>query len=71
MVAFSGHVIAARITAENPDEGFTPSGGTLQELTFRSSRDVWGYFSVCSLRHAHCLTCTDIGQLSRWPSRVC
>ena len=24
----SGHVIAARITSENPDEGFKPAGGT-------------------------------------------
>jgi acetyl-CoA carboxylase/biotin carboxylase 1 len=31
-----GHVIAARITSENPDEGFKPSSGTVQELNFRS-----------------------------------
>ncbi|KAI3661152.1 hypothetical protein MP638_005589 [Amoeboaphelidium occidentale] len=41
-----GHVIAARITAENPDAGFKPNGGTMQELNFRSSSNVWGYFSV-------------------------
>ncbi|KAJ1512698.1 acetyl-coenzyme-A carboxylase [Coelomomyces lativittatus] len=41
-----GHVIACRITAENPDAGFKPSGGQLVELNFRSSTDVWGYFSV-------------------------
>lgn len=32
-----GHVIAARITSENPDEGFKPSSGTVQELNFRST----------------------------------
>lgn len=41
-----GHVIAARITAENPDAGFKPSGGVMRELNFRSSTHVWGYFSV-------------------------
>lgn len=43
-----GHVIAARITAENPDSGFQPNSGTLTELVFRSTSDVWGYFSVTS-----------------------
>jgi acetyl-CoA carboxylase/biotin carboxylase 1 len=42
----NGHVIASRITSENPDEGFKPSSGTVSELTFRSSRNFWGYFSV-------------------------
>jgi acetyl-CoA carboxylase/biotin carboxylase 1 len=41
-----GHVVAVRITAENPDAGFKPSSGTLTELNFRSSTNVWGYFSV-------------------------
>lgn len=41
-----GHVIAVRITAENPEAGFKPSGGRMQELNFRSSSHVWGYFSV-------------------------
>jgi acetyl-CoA carboxylase/biotin carboxylase 1 len=41
-----GHVIAVRITAENPDAGFKPSSGMVHELNFRSSTNVWGYFSV-------------------------
>ena len=41
-----GHVIAARITAENPDAGFKPNSGKLLELNFRGNTDVWGYFSV-------------------------
>lgn len=41
-----GHVIACRITAENPDTGFQPGVGLLSELNFRSSPATWGYFSV-------------------------
>uniref|UniRef100_A0A4W3HCG2 acetyl-CoA carboxylase n=1 Tax=Callorhinchus milii TaxID=7868 RepID=A0A4W3HCG2_CALMI len=48
-----GHVIAARITSENPDEGFKPSSGTVQELNFRSSKNVWGYFSVAAAGGLH------------------
>lgn len=47
------HVIAARITSENPDEGFKPSSGTVQELHFRSSEKVWGYFSVSASGSLH------------------
>lgn len=41
-----GHVIAVRITGENPEEGFKPTSGGITELTFRSTSHVWGYFSV-------------------------
>lgn len=41
-----GHVIAVRITGENPEEGFKPTSGDITELTFRSNPNVWGYFSV-------------------------
>lgn len=43
-----GHVVACRITAENPDTGFKPGMGALTELNFRSSTSTWGYFSVAS-----------------------
>src|SRR5438045_7453579 len=42
----TGHTTACRITSEDPGEGFKPSGGTMHELNFRSSSNVWGYFSV-------------------------
>ncbi|OMJ20767.1 Acetyl-CoA carboxylase [Smittium culicis] len=42
----TGHVIAVRITAENPEAGFKPSSGALQTLNFKSFNNVWGYFSV-------------------------
>jgi acetyl-CoA carboxylase/biotin carboxylase 1 len=41
-----GHVLAARITAENPDEGFKPTSGTIERIKFQSTSNVWGYFSV-------------------------
>ncbi|KAM3567206.1 hypothetical protein VYU27_010643, partial [Nannochloropsis oceanica] len=44
----TNHCIAVRVTAENPDMGFKPTSGTIQELNFRSTPDVWGYFSVDS-----------------------
>lgn len=40
------HVIAARITAENPDEGFKPTSGKIERVKFQSTNRVWGYFSV-------------------------
>eukprot|EP00923_Selenidium_pygospionis_P052652 GHVN01091171.1.p1 GENE.GHVN01091171.1~~GHVN01091171.1.p1 ORF type:complete len:2264 (-),score=531.53 GHVN01091171.1:305-6862(-) len=40
------HCFAARITAENPEEGFKPSSGHLERIVFQSSPDTWGYFSV-------------------------
>lgn len=48
-----GHVIAVRLTAENPDQGFKPSSGVVHELNFRSSTNVWGYFSVGSSGGVH------------------
>ncbi|PVU98937.1 hypothetical protein BB559_001149 [Furculomyces boomerangus] len=42
----NGHVIAVRITAENPEAGFKPSSGTVESLNFKSNPNVWGYFSV-------------------------
>lgn len=47
------HVIAARITAENTDSGFTPTSGAVSELNFRSTPSVWGYFSVDSSGRVH------------------
>ncbi|TPX49071.1 acetyl-CoA carboxylase [Synchytrium endobioticum] len=41
-----GHVIAARITAENPEAGFKPNSGKVIELNFRSNPNAWGYFSI-------------------------
>jgi acetyl-CoA carboxylase/biotin carboxylase 1 len=41
-----GHCVAARITAENPEEGFKPTSGAIHELSFRGVPGVTAYFSV-------------------------
>ncbi|KAK9805253.1 hypothetical protein WJX72_008860 [[Myrmecia] bisecta] len=41
-----GHVVAVRITSEDADDGFKPTCGAIDELSFKSTPDVWGYFSV-------------------------
>ncbi|KAK1157586.1 acetyl-CoA carboxylase-like [Acipenser oxyrinchus oxyrinchus] len=61
-----GHVIAARITSENPDEGFKPSSGTVQELNFRSSKNVWGYFSVSAAGGLHEFADSQFGHCFSW-----
>lgn len=58
-----GHVVAVRITAENPDAGFKPSSGSLQELNFRSSTNVWGYFSVASAGGLHEFADSQFGHI--------
>nr|XP_043881435.1 acetyl-CoA carboxylase isoform X2 [Solea senegalensis] len=61
-----GHVIAVRITSENPDEGFKPSSGTVQELNFRSSKNVWGYFSVGATGGLHEFADSQFGHCFSW-----
>ncbi|XP_069788811.1 acetyl-CoA carboxylase 2 isoform X3 [Narcine bancroftii] len=61
-----GHVIAARITSENPDEGFKPSPGTVQELNFRSNKNVWGYFSVAAAGGLHEFADSQFGHCFSW-----
>jgi len=57
------HVIACRITAENPDAGFQPTSGQIFELNFRSTPDVWGYFSVSSQGGVHEFSDSQFGHL--------
>eukprot|EP01129_Flabellula_baltica_P005744 TRINITY_DN2099_c0_g1_i1.p1 TRINITY_DN2099_c0_g1~~TRINITY_DN2099_c0_g1_i1.p1 ORF type:complete len:2139 (-),score=550.43 TRINITY_DN2099_c0_g1_i1:13-6429(-) len=61
-----GHVIAARITAENPDEGFKPTSGHIQELNFRSIKNVWGYFSVAAGGKIHEFADSQFGHIFAW-----
>jgi len=36
--AYPRHCIAARITAENPDEGFKPTSGKIERIVFQSNQ---------------------------------
>ncbi|XP_065319258.1 acetyl-CoA carboxylase-like isoform X2 [Gordionus sp. m RMFG-2023] len=61
-----GHVIACRITSENPDEGFKPSSGQIQELNFRSNKNIWGYFSVAASGGLHEFADSQFGHCFSW-----
>ncbi|KAL7669003.1 hypothetical protein ACOME3_009679 [Neoechinorhynchus agilis] len=61
-----GHAIAARITSENPDEGFKPSSGSVDDINFRSNRNVWGYFSVSSCGGLHEYADSQFGHIFSW-----
>lgn len=58
-----GHCTACRITSEDPSEGFKPSGGSLHELNFRSSGNVWGYFSVGKGSSIHSFADSQFGHI--------
>ncbi|ORX86109.1 acetyl-CoA carboxylase [Anaeromyces robustus] len=58
-----GHVISCRITAENPDAGFKPNSGKVSELNFRSSNNVWGYFSISSAGGIHEFADSQFGHI--------
>jgi acetyl-CoA carboxylase/biotin carboxylase 1 len=57
------HVIAARITSEDPAEGFRPASGYVEELSFHSSQNVWGYFSVAASGQVHEFADSQFGHL--------
>ncbi|KAJ5067483.1 acetyl-coa carboxylase isoform a [Anaeramoeba ignava] len=61
-----GHAIAVRITSENPEKGFEPTNGSVEELTFRSISGVWGYFSILPLGAVHKFSDTQIGHVFSW-----
>ncbi|KAI1324066.1 acetyl-CoA carboxylase [Xylariaceae sp. FL0255] len=58
-----GHCTACRITSEDPGEGFKPSNGVLQDLNFRSSANVWGYFSVSTSSSIHSFSDSQFGHI--------
>lgn len=58
-----GHTTACRITSEDPGEGFKPSNGVLHDLNFRSSSNVWGYFSVGSAGGIHSFSDSQFGHI--------
>ncbi|KAF4119397.1 acetyl-CoA carboxylase / biotin carboxylase 1 [Geosmithia morbida] len=58
-----GHTTACRITSEDPGEGFKPSNGVMHELNFRSSSNVWGYFSVGTQGGIHSFSDSQFGHI--------
>ncbi|KAK9479207.1 acetyl-CoA carboxylase [Lipomyces japonicus] len=58
-----GHTTACRITSEDPGEGFKPSSGLMHELNFRSSSNVWGYFSVGNQGGIHSFSDSQFGHI--------
>jgi acetyl-CoA carboxylase/biotin carboxylase 1 len=58
-----GHTTACRITSEDPGEGFKPSSGKMSELNFRSSSNVWGYFSVGTAGGIHSFSDSQFGHI--------
>ena len=58
-----GHVLAVRITSENANDGFKPTSGHIDELHFRPTSDVWGYFSVKSGGGIHEFSDSQFGHL--------
>ena len=58
-----GHCIAVRITAENAEAGFKPTSGGIQELNFRSTPNVWGYFSIDSSGSIHEFADSQFGHI--------
>jgi acetyl-CoA carboxylase/biotin carboxylase 1 len=57
------HIMAARITAENPDEGFKPTSGSIERIKFQSTSDCWGYFSVGANGGIHEFADSQFGHL--------
>jgi len=57
------HVMASRITAENPDEGFKPTSGKIDTIKFQSSTDCWGYFSIGSKGGVHEFADSQFGHI--------
>ncbi|KAG2485379.1 hypothetical protein HYH03_015868 [Edaphochlamys debaryana] len=58
-----GHVVAVRVTAEDAGDGFKPTAGRIDELHFRPTPDVWGYFSVKSGGGIHQFSDSQFGHL--------
>ena len=65
-----GYVVAVRLTSENANDGFKPTSGDVDELHFRPTSDVWGYFSVKSGGGVHEFSDSQFGHLfAKGPTR--
>ncbi len=57
--------MAVRVTSEDANDGFKPTCGSIDELSFRTSPDVWGYFSVKSGGGIHEFSDSQVRNFSR------
>ena len=57
----AGHVVAVRVTSEDANDGFKPTCGKVEEISFRPSPDVWGYFSIKSGGGIHEFSDSQVG----------
>ncbi|KAI7997708.1 Acetyl-CoA carboxylase 1 [Camellia lanceoleosa] len=58
-----GHCVAMHVTNEDPDDGFKPTSGKVQELSFKSKPNVWAYFSVKSGGGIHEFSDSQFGHI--------
>ncbi|KAF6253758.1 carboxyl transferase domain-containing protein [Scenedesmus sp. NREL 46B-D3] len=64
------HVVAVRITSENAGDGFKPTAGRVDEVIFKPSPNVWGYFSVKGGGGIHEFSDSQFGHLfAKAPTR--
>ena len=59
-------VLISEVSAQWIFPGFKPSSGTVQELNFRSSKNVWGYFSVAASGGLHEFADSQFGHCFSW-----
>ena len=41
-------MVAVPVTSEEANDAFEPTCGKVEEISFRPSTDLWGYFSIKS-----------------------
>eukprot|EP00879_Flechtneria_rotunda_P003437 GHRR01003666.1.p1 GENE.GHRR01003666.1~~GHRR01003666.1.p1 ORF type:complete len:1583 (+),score=615.48 GHRR01003666.1:404-5152(+) len=64
------HVVAVRITSENAGDGFKPTAGRVDEVVFKPTPEVWGYFSIKGGGGIHEYSDSQFGHLfASGPSR--
>lgn len=60
-------MVAVRVTSEDANDGFKPTCGSIDELSFRTSPDVWGYFSVKSGGGIHEFSDSQVSRTVKTP----
>lgn len=53
----------ARVTAENPSDGFRPSSGSIASVDFQPPEGAWGYFAVASGGKIHAYADSQFGHI--------